>query len=365
MTPAARGVYLDLLLVCWEQGCLPTADEVLQPLARCTEKVWKQVRDAVRAKFQERNGFLHHDVVDAEKQKANEIYERKSAAGKAGGQASGKQRAKQSRSRNEADVQAEPQAKTNTTYLEQSPNGDIPASQGADAPLKERIFGPCLEWLAKQTKKTPAHLRALVGKWCSQHGDGKTLEAMDAAAKNAPLDPIPYITRILAGNTRAGKPSGTDWDGALAAVRGSGEVDRGGDAPGFGGTIIDGEFSVDEGFSPGKRAPIPAGGSGLGAMDEGLRDPDRSARGGAGDVPENSEPSAGRSSGSRGRADHHHVQMAEAAAPSGHSGDGCERAGAASAATGASGACAQADGADDLEIPGFLDRRPSALRCAS
>lgn len=81
---------------------------------------------------------------------------------------------------------------------------DIPTTSGADAPLKDQIFGPCLEWLAKRTGKPANKLRAVVGKWCSRHGDGATLEAINAAAKNCPLgDPIAYIEAVL-------KPKGGD-----------------------------------------------------------------------------------------------------------------------------------------------------------
>lgn len=76
------------------------------------------------------------------------------------------------------------------------PNGtDASASETED--LKTRIFGPAREWLGKQTGKPDRSIRSMLGKWCSQHGDGRTLEALQNAAKNAPLDPVPYIEKLL------------------------------------------------------------------------------------------------------------------------------------------------------------------------
>lgn len=72
-------------------------------------------------------------------------------------------------------------------------------ADGVDEPedLKTRIFGPAREWLAKASGKSDAQVRKVLGQWCRDHGDGKTLTAIEEASRNAPLDPIPYITKIL------------------------------------------------------------------------------------------------------------------------------------------------------------------------
>lgn len=87
--------------------------------------------------------------------------------------------------------------------------GGLPPLETED--LKTRIFGPALDWLEKQTRKSPEKLRPLVGKWCSTHGDGRTLEALQQAAKNAPLDPVPYIEKLLSGQP-PGRPPVVDLD---------------------------------------------------------------------------------------------------------------------------------------------------------
>lgn len=103
-----------------------------------------------------------------------------------------------------------------------SPPSNNPASQDADASLKSRIFGPALEWLERQTGKNANKLRPLVGRWCSKFGDGVTLEAINAAAKEAPLDPIPYIEKILSaehGSIDGGRRTRPSAGGAVAAAR--------------------------------------------------------------------------------------------------------------------------------------------------
>ena len=79
-----------------------------------------------------------------------------------------------------------------------SPNGDGKPSDQAD--LKTRIFGPALEWLVKQTGKPESSMRAMLGKWCRDHDDGSVLDALTAASRNAPLDPIPYVNKLLKQN---------------------------------------------------------------------------------------------------------------------------------------------------------------------
>lgn len=65
--------------------------------------------------------------------------------------------------------------------------------------LKKEIFGVSLNWLSRQSGKPPDKLRPLVGKWCSKYGDGTTLEALQNAARDGPVDPIPWIEACLNG----------------------------------------------------------------------------------------------------------------------------------------------------------------------
>jgi len=82
-----------------------------------------------------------------------------------------------------------------------------PNGSGADAPiepedLKSRIFGPALQWLAEHSAKSERSLRPMVGRWCRDHGDGNTLEALQQAARAGPVDPIAWIEARLAGTAK-------------------------------------------------------------------------------------------------------------------------------------------------------------------
>lgn len=83
------------------------------------------------------------------------------------------------------------------------PNGSSAASAPLD--LKSQIFGPCLDWLAKQSGKSESKLRPMVGRWCSRYGDGGTLDGLVAAARASPVDPIAWIEGVLGGTA---KPKG-------------------------------------------------------------------------------------------------------------------------------------------------------------
>lgn len=66
--------------------------------------------------------------------------------------------------------------------------------------LKAAVFGAGLTWLAAKTRKEPAKLRSLVGKWCAQYGDRQTLDAFLAAQRESPVEPIAWITKRLAAS---------------------------------------------------------------------------------------------------------------------------------------------------------------------
>lgn len=195
-TPAERGAYLELLLVCWEHGCVPNEDDVLQQLAKCNDKDWKKVRGRVLAKFYERDGMLYNERSIVEKQKANEHYANKAAAGKAGGKASAEARAKQAASRRssktEADVQAnaqaerqaEAQSESNTTYQVHSPNGEKhPSDVLATKPKRRSQIPP--DWQpndkdfahATDRNLAPDTVRNLVEPFRDHHIAKQTLSA--------------------------------------------------------------------------------------------------------------------------------------------------------------------------------------------
>lgn len=202
-------------------------------------------------------------------------------------------------------------------------------SEGADAPLKERIFGPALDWLAKQSGKPKDKLRPLVGRWCSKHGDGATLEALAAAAKNAPLDPIPYIERVLKPKAPNGKPDAQASASAhlegLASIFGTQPMATDRSKPVEQGRVIDGDFrtvgSPEAGDGPG----IYPGDGGTDRVRGGVRDSVPRAEGGSKNIPRGTKAPAGRPHSSGRVADQGDVGVgqsdADASGPS-ESGEG-------------------------------------------
>lgn len=45
--------------------------------------------------------------------------------------------------------------------------------------------------------------RALIGKWCRDHGQAETAKAITAAQVERAVDPVPYIERVLRGSAKA------------------------------------------------------------------------------------------------------------------------------------------------------------------
>lgn len=109
---------------------------------------------------------------------------------------------------------------TSSLRSDERPEGTL---ETQDEDLKARIFGPALQWLSERSGKPVAKLRSLVGKWCSQNGDGATLEAFQQAARASPVDPISWIEERLNGGkngkTAETKSTGSDERVAEVAAR--------------------------------------------------------------------------------------------------------------------------------------------------
>ena len=109
-----------------------------------------------------------------------------------------------------------PEARVPETRLRESrvSESELPDPGAAEPrPLKARLFGPALEWLAEQSGRPQDKLRGLVGKWCRDHGDGAVLEAFERCARAAPVDPVPWLERALTA-------AGEEADGAVRQARG-------------------------------------------------------------------------------------------------------------------------------------------------
>jgi uncharacterized protein YdaU (DUF1376 family) len=226
-----HGAYLNLLGHYWVSGKpLPDDDARLMRLAKTNVREWKAVRAVVRAFFIPRDGVLAHKRVEREIERATKVHEARSS----GARATNNRRAEPALS----DALSAPLSDTLSDTLSApvtdapsapqspppSPKPDsVPIGTGAHAPmgegltafegdtLKKRIWGPCLAWLGAQAKLPEAKTRVLVGRWCAKFGDGCVLEAFAAAARNSPLDPVPYLEKVLhhGSNSKYAGPTAT------------------------------------------------------------------------------------------------------------------------------------------------------------
>jgi hypothetical protein len=63
--------------------------------------------------------------------------------------------------------------------------------------VKGILFNEGMNWIAEKTGKPANSFRGLIGRWIRDHGDGPVFEAIDAAQKEDPIDPVPWITACL------------------------------------------------------------------------------------------------------------------------------------------------------------------------
>lgn len=79
-----HGAYMLLLMHAWMNGGeLPVDDNRLRRICRMDEKPWKSSKNEIKAFFYEREGVLRHHRVDKEIERAQQLVNQRSAAGKA------------------------------------------------------------------------------------------------------------------------------------------------------------------------------------------------------------------------------------------------------------------------------------------
>lgn len=102
----------------------------------------------------------------------------------------------------------------------------MPRNSGGD--LRADIFGACLGWLAKRSRKKPAALRSLVGRWCRDFGDATVIHGFENAARASPVDPVSWLeAHFRRGGRRNGRNRRTQAEDRTAILAGLGFVDSG------------------------------------------------------------------------------------------------------------------------------------------
>jgi len=84
-----------------------------------------------------------------------------------------------------------------------------PNGSGADAPPKpasdaDQVWGPGLQWLAREANTTTTKLRSLVGRWVRDHGPERVWQIMaDGMASPMPIaQPVEWMTAALQNRNR-------------------------------------------------------------------------------------------------------------------------------------------------------------------
>lgn len=243
---AERGAYSCLIDAYYMFGePLPDDDASLAALLGVQIEEWLPLSVRVRSKFQVIDGFLRHERCDSELEIQAEKGTKKAASSRENGKLGGRPKLLKTKRNKPTKTYAKPNDNPEEPTIHNNTiDAEAKASSEAAAPptedLKTIIFGTALDWLSTKSGKSKDRFRSLAGKWCSQHGDARTLEAMQVAARNAPLDPVPYIEKYLKeGGTQYGtKPNGaaarptasSNALAAAAAILGRGQWTQGDDA---------------------------------------------------------------------------------------------------------------------------------------
>ncbi len=86
--------------------------------------------------------------------------------------------------------------------------------------LKKVVFDTGLSWLASRTGKQAKTLRPLIGKWCKDWGDGKTLAAILKAQTESAVEPVAFIEGVL---KNGGKHEANRGGGGRNGMAGGGQ----------------------------------------------------------------------------------------------------------------------------------------------
>jgi uncharacterized protein YdaU (DUF1376 family) len=90
LTTEQHGAYLLILLDYWKNGPPPNDDAVLAQIARLTIGAWRKAKPALLGYFEVRDGLLIQKRVEKERERATDITEKRSKAGKASAEARAK-----------------------------------------------------------------------------------------------------------------------------------------------------------------------------------------------------------------------------------------------------------------------------------
>jgi uncharacterized protein YdaU (DUF1376 family) len=187
------GAYMLLMFHYWSTGGLPESDDQLAAIARMSRGEWSKHKGTLQAFFE--NGWTHGRI-DYDLDRARNISEAASEAGKASGRSRSVKRSLNGRS-SSVEPTLEP--------LNHSKKDSAADAAGAVAPIdhRKRLFDEGLKKLAAMTGKGPDACRSFVGKCLKAASDDAVtvLGLIEDAERNQVVDPSAWIAVRLKGTS--------------------------------------------------------------------------------------------------------------------------------------------------------------------
>lgn len=181
------GIYIRLIMHCWQHGTIPRDRRQLALIAHCDTRLWRQYEGTILHFFDVVDASTaHHPRVTSELHRYSEISNKRKGAAE-----------QMHKNKDANDMQMLPQSQSHKKEKKETE----PIGSGADAPSDPRkaLFNEGLSKLAAITGKTPNSCRSLVGRWLSAVADEAVhiLGWIEEAERNRVADPVGWISRQI------------------------------------------------------------------------------------------------------------------------------------------------------------------------
>lgn len=213
LTTLQHGAYLLLMLACWKAGgSLPDDDGALASASKLTPADWKRYAPALRRFFDARDGKLFHKRISHELERARNLSDKRTEAGKKGGRPA-KQNQKETNRFPDGSAKAKQNETPSPSPKPTTSDADASAGKPAAPPTpKDVVFALGVPLLTASGVKEP-NARSFLAMQVKAHGDAKTAEALQACAEERPVEPISWLQARLGPiktGAKAGKHAGFD-----------------------------------------------------------------------------------------------------------------------------------------------------------
>lgn len=215
LTTEQHGAYLLILLDYWKNGPPPNDDAVLAQIARLSLPAWRKAKPSLIGFFEVQNGQLIQKRVEKERERAVDLTEKRSKAGKASADA---RKAKQEGNKPPTHVATHDEANDEQAGRPSQSHSSEDKSSGAEAPADpvKELFDLGVSLLVA-AGKTDKEARSLIGKWRKAKSDGEVISGfLDCRAK-AISDPVEWLTKRFQAARWVSK-SGYEYRGSDADV---------------------------------------------------------------------------------------------------------------------------------------------------